>query len=600
MNQVGRYQIAEELGRGAMGVVYRALDPAIGRAVAVKTIHLTELSEPGARASFAEQLLREAQAAGTLSHPNIVTVFDVLTQDDFACIVMEYVPGASIEDLLQQGQVPPRNELILFLRQVADALDYAHRKGIVHRDIKPANIIISDAAKNGQALAKIADFGVAKPLASEITHDGSMAGTPSYMSPEQIEGAPVSGKSDQFSLAVMIYQLLAGRKPFDADTLPALLHQISSSDPKPVNQVNPDLSATTEKVLRRALAKNPHERFPSVSDFVGALSIALAEAQTPDASPANLNQAGGAGALAMTEGSALPGAVTRPRSSSEGETEDGGYRAPPERRIKKRLVLVVLLCFIVAATIMFIVRMNSGPQVPVQILETQSAPATPPPGSARPNSVPPPTQPGASKPSVGQPAAQAPAPAKNKTSEASTQAPADESTQAPKAPADTSPDAHLTAKERPRASEATPPTDDVPDRNRVADIELLSNPPGARIDVDDRADAVCNAPCTMALPVGRHTLTAQLNGYALARRIFNVPEITSLYVSLQQSSGVLLLDSTPSGLMVTVDGRVYGHTPATLHLTPGLHRIAVLNGAQHREETINIEPDTFQARSIHW
>ncbi|MBV8865405.1 MAG: serine/threonine protein kinase, partial [Acidobacteriaceae bacterium] len=217
MNPVGRYQIAGEIGRGAMGVVYKALDPAIGRTVAIKTIHLTDATE-AERQSVGERLLREARSAGTLSHPNIVTVYDVLTQDEFAYIVMEFVPGPSLEEIIRQRQLPARDELLLYLRQVAEALDYAHRKGIIHRDVKPANIIISQPDPGAERppaerLAKITDFGVAKTISHEITQSGSVTGTPSYMSPEQIEGSVVDGRADQFSLGVVVYELLCGRKP---------------------------------------------------------------------------------------------------------------------------------------------------------------------------------------------------------------------------------------------------------------------------------------------------------------------------------------------------------------------------------------------------
>ena len=205
MKQVGRYQIIEELGRGAMGVVYKALDPAIGRTVAIKTIRLSEFVDPEERQRIRERLLREAQSAGVLSHPNIITIYDVLEQADFAYILMEYVHGSSLEKLLQKKAVPDSATMLHLFRQVSDALDYAHRKGIVHRDIKPANIILSEGRPNAEAAAKIADFGVAKFISQDVTHSGTMIGTPNYMSPEQILGLTVDGKSDQFSLAVDVY-----------------------------------------------------------------------------------------------------------------------------------------------------------------------------------------------------------------------------------------------------------------------------------------------------------------------------------------------------------------------------------------------------------
>ncbi|HEX7360693.1 MAG TPA: serine/threonine-protein kinase, partial [Bryobacteraceae bacterium] len=226
MKQVGRYQIVEELGRGAMGVVYKALDPAIGRTVAIKTIRLGELPDPEERQRVRERLLREAQAAGILSHPSIVTIYDVLEDTDFDYVVMEFVTGLSFEAMLRSRMLPDRIALLRFLRQVSDALDYAHHKGIVHRDIKPANIIVADAAPGSEPRAKVTDFGVAKFVSHEVTHSGTMIGTPNYMSPEQIQGLTVDGHSDQFSLAVMVYELLGGEKPFEAENLPGLFYKI--------------------------------------------------------------------------------------------------------------------------------------------------------------------------------------------------------------------------------------------------------------------------------------------------------------------------------------------------------------------------------------
>ena len=592
MDQVGRYQIAGELGRGAMGVVYKALDPAIGRTVAIKTIHLTDLTDAGARQRFREQLLREAQAAGTLSHPNIVTVFDVLEQADFAFVVMEYVAGRSLDEMLRAQQLPGHEKLLIFLRQVAEALDYAHRKGIVHRDVKPANIIISDLGGGGDPIAKIADFGVARVVSSDATHSGSFTGTPSYMSPEQIQGLTIDGRSDQFSLAAVVYELLSGEKPFAADTLPALLHSIAAADPKPIEEVNPALSETVGKVMRRALAKKPEDRFASCSDFVGALSIALAESQDwqtlAGADKGLWNSAAVAGARASAASSTAE-AATR-RRTRKGEQASAAHEERSRAPATTKLALIVVLCFAVAATIMFIVRMNSGPQIPVQVLDTGSGlGAVPPPASVvagnrkrtaggsqitgtQSSSTPPQRQSPTSPPVPVMPPAN---PSTKSTNEIARKP-------APRTPAN---------------GESIPSG---PAAGSVADIDLLSEPPGAKIVVDSRPDAVCTAPCTMSLPVGRHTLTAQLDGYAVARRIFNIPGLSSLFIPLAQNQSVLVFTSTPSGSTIFVDGKLYGQTPATLHLTPGVHHFTLMNGSQQRQETLNIEPESFQVRSIRW
>jgi serine/threonine-protein kinase len=199
MDRIGRYKIVRELGRGAMGVVYHAIDPNIGRPVAIKTIQLGGPRKPEEQERLRERLFREARSAGILSHPGIVTIYDVEQQGDLAYIAMEYVDGPTLDQYLASEEPVPSERLFSILAQTAAALDYAHQKGIIHRDIKPANIMIA-----GDGTVKVTDFGIAKITASEqFTMTGSIVGTPHYMSPEQVQGQPVDGRSDQFSLAVI-------------------------------------------------------------------------------------------------------------------------------------------------------------------------------------------------------------------------------------------------------------------------------------------------------------------------------------------------------------------------------------------------------------
>jgi serine/threonine protein kinase len=194
VDQIGRYRILDELGRGATGVVYRAQDPAIGRIIAIKTIRLSDFTDASERERLRERLFREAQSAGMLSHPNIVTIYDIAEENGLAYIFMECVDGPPLEKVLNGAQPIPSENALSILRQTATALDYAHQKGIVHRDIKPANILIHE-----RALAKITDFGVAKIMSQQMTQSGVMMGTPNYMSPEQVQGHAVDGRADQFS-----------------------------------------------------------------------------------------------------------------------------------------------------------------------------------------------------------------------------------------------------------------------------------------------------------------------------------------------------------------------------------------------------------------
>jgi serine/threonine-protein kinase len=265
IQQLGRYEILAELGRGGMGAVFRARDPRIDRIVAIKTIAV-----PGADRKSLEdyraRFFREAQAAGRLSHPGIVTIFDVSedqnTQTPF--IVMEFVNGTALNDyvaLAPQGQLPLDAALDL-IQQVAEALQYAHSAGIVHRDIKPGNILVTSEDR-----AKIADFGIAKAAMSENTVSGQVMGTPGYMSPEQINGRPLDGRSDIFSLGVIAYWLITRQKPFEGDSITEICVRVVSQDPAAPSTLCPTLGTDFDYVLSRALSKDPAQRYQSGKEF---------------------------------------------------------------------------------------------------------------------------------------------------------------------------------------------------------------------------------------------------------------------------------------------------------------------------------------------
>src|SRR5579862_7725158 len=252
-----------------MGVVYKALDPAIGRTIAIKSIRLSDLTEESERDRLRERLFREAQSAGILSHPGIVTIYDIAEEDGMAYIFMEFVNGPPLEKMLMREQTPDKETIISIFRQTAAALDYAHKKGIVHRDIKPANIMIHE-----DGTAKVTDFGVAKIVSQQMTVAGTMMGTPSYMSPEQIQSGAISGRTDQFSLAVIAYEVLTGEKPFVAEYMPTLLYKIVREEPIAPQRLNPTLGPQVEAVMRTAMAKDPVERFETCTEFVNTLAAA--------------------------------------------------------------------------------------------------------------------------------------------------------------------------------------------------------------------------------------------------------------------------------------------------------------------------------------
>ncbi|MDP2028691.1 MAG: protein kinase [Thiobacillus sp.] len=273
---IGRYEILDEIGQGAMGTVYRARDPMIDRVVAIKTVSIALLRQEGADAEA--RFLREAQSAGRLSHPNIVTIYDVSEADGLAYIAMEYLPGKTLRDIMNQSPMPL--DLILdTMTQMAEALAFAHEHGVIHRDIKPANVVIT----RQRGRIKLTDFGIAHLVNSNHTQTGQMLGSPRYMSPEQAMGRVVDGRSDIFSLGAVMYEMLTGQYAFDGESLPTIIYRVISETPVPVEVMRPKLPAELSRLLARMLSKNPEDR-PDASTLVNALH-ALAANTPPPALP---------------------------------------------------------------------------------------------------------------------------------------------------------------------------------------------------------------------------------------------------------------------------------------------------------------------------
>ncbi|HEY6990025.1 MAG TPA: serine/threonine-protein kinase [Bryobacteraceae bacterium] len=597
MDQVGRYRILEELGRSGGGMRYRAADPAIDKTVDLQSIPLTG-GDTGEARAFRESLIGEAHSATALSHPNIVTIYDIFESGELAYISSESVDGVSLEQLLRTGTPPERRKFITFLRQIAEALDYAHRKGIMHRDLKPANIVIAGA----EQAAKIAGFGMAAFVSNKVLQNGSLAGMPNYMAPEQIQGLPVTGKADQFSFGVIVYQMLCGAKPFTAENLQGLLYSICKQNPKPVQQVNPLLNETVNRVATRALAKEPEERFSSCCDFASALSFALDECpdwkpvasvaiatpppvkavEPPDGRDERSRAA--AAALVMGTGGELPGRERTARRIAAAQPSE-------ENSHGKRVALVIALCFVMAAAVIFIVRRNSAPPPPLQVLDTKAGPATPPPEDVK-TAAKEPSPTSTEDAGAADQTLQPPPPT---PSAAPTVAPSPNAA-VPKA------EASLESAELSRASPKPSPETKAEAQAAAApaktDVELVTDPPGGKVVVDSRQS--CLSPCSMSLSNGRHTLTAELTGYTVAQKIIQVPEDINVFLPLVRSVGVLLVSSEPSGSKVAVDGKNYGPTPVTLHLTAGAHHLTISDGDRRHDETIEIDGDGVHTRTFRW
>jgi serine/threonine protein kinase len=269
--KIGRYKILGELGRGAMGVVYRAEDPNLDRVVALKTIILDKDAE--GRAEYHKRFFLEAKAAGKLTHPNLVTVYDFGEVDDVAYLAMELLEGTDLRKRVQEGPVIPGPEAVEIALQVAEGLAFAHKRGIVHRDIKPANIMLLERGP-----AKITDFGLARMrVADHKTSTGIVLGTPRYMSPEQISGQPVDQRSDIFSLGIVLWEMLTGRRLFSGTEMAQVSHSITYDEHVPPTRVNPDLPAMLDFVVARALKKDPAVRYQDADELAADLRTCLAE-----------------------------------------------------------------------------------------------------------------------------------------------------------------------------------------------------------------------------------------------------------------------------------------------------------------------------------
>jgi serine/threonine protein kinase len=261
--KIGKYSIVGEIGRGAMGIVYKGVDPIIGRTVAIKTIRFDTLGQGAERDIAQKRFMREAHSAGNLSHPNIVTIYDVGEDQGLSFIAMEYVDGSSLEELMHARQKFSLDEILRLVEQVADGLESAHKKGVVHRDIKPANILIDSEGR-----PRIVDFGIARISTSTMTQTNMIMGTPYYMSPEQISGRKVDHRADIFALGGILYELLTGQKPFPGDSLTTVIYKIMNEEPSPVRTFQRHLPEGLDFIVSKALAKSPEERYQSCRELI--------------------------------------------------------------------------------------------------------------------------------------------------------------------------------------------------------------------------------------------------------------------------------------------------------------------------------------------
>src|SRR5579871_2566382 len=587
MDPIGRYRIVRELGRGAMGVVYLATDPNIGRAVAIKTIRLSEVHKPEERERLRERLFREARSAGNLSHPGIVTIYDVDQQGDLAYIAMEFVDGPTLDYVLSQQAITAA-QMFSVLGQTAAALDYAHSKGIVHRDIKPANIMIA-----ADGATKVTDFGIAKVTTNEhLTVTGTILGTPHYMSPEQVQGLEVDGRSDQFSLAVIAYEMLTGEKPYTGEHLTTVVYKIVAEEPAAPHRLNLTLTGDIEGVLKKGMAKKPEGRYPSCQEFSMALETACA------ASP---------GWKTMARGGTLSGPTLV-------EDARAGVTLPPGRPVRLRESTVerssakkpgfwaFLMAILVATGLLALLGWQAAPWLG-KTSNPQTAQSKQPPPETQ-QSAPsqqPPSQPEQPQASGSQPAATPPAP-----EQAATPAPSEPAAPqaAPPAPAGKPsplPPADDGAEEKPatpQAAAAKPPEVRPATAAVTATypVTVISNPGGATVTLDGRSQNACTAPCSLNAAPGRHSIAVTLPGYQVEHRDIDLSNSgTELPpIMLRPLGGTIMITSQPAGASILVNGKKLPQvTPAQVTLAPGTYNISVEKDGKQGTRAVDVRGDSM-------
>lgn len=650
LTKAGRYQIVAELGRGSMGVVYRGYDPVIGRTVAIKTM----LIEGLASAEFEEfkaRFQREAQAAGVLAHPNIVTVYDFGEDNGVLYLAMEYLEGKSIQQLVEKHTVMPIETIVPLYEQVCSALDHAHQHRIVHRDIKPANIMILDSG-----LVKVTDFGIAKMLSMGMTQAGQILGTPNYMSPEQVRGRQIDGRSDIFSLGVILYELVTGERPFGGQNITTVIYKIINENPISPRELDASIHNGLCYVISKALAKDPDERYQTCRELaddlrsyknLGAMAApsgtvvikvppfqaatepprqpSYAQRPSPPAErayppPPAAPQRPAAAEPTYEPPSSEPHhapevSEVRPTAKVESRRAEQPARAIREERPAPRpapqraaavaqpqaessplpwIILAVLLIAIVAGGGYYFLQQNKQGANPAEV--TPPSVATNPPASST-QTPSTPTGAEATKPNP-----QAPT---NPTAPA-TQPPAAETT--PPAPA------AVTKAETPVAPTAA---------SKTGKLMVESNVRGAHISLDGETDPAWVTPHTFAdLSPGRHEIFVAMDGYNPASQNVhvNVGRTSTARLNLAEAAPVkptpsqppaqpaadsgladnatIIIETRPGAYEIQVDGKPAGTSPARATISPGEHTYTIKCPAGEVTKTFTISAGKLRSVTV--
>src|SRR5437868_2738394 len=556
VEKVGRYEIVGEIGRGAMGLVYRAVDPNIGRTVALKTMRLD------VHGMDHDEMLRrfryEAKAAGAMNHANIVTVYDADEVDGLFYIAMEYLEGQTLQSLMSEKRIIPGDQIVEIAKQVAAGLDYANRMKVIHRDIKPANIMITR-----QNVAKIMDFGISKSLGS-MTHSGQVLGTPNYMAPEQVKGLELDGRADLFSFGVVLYEMATGERPFVGQNVTTIIYKIVNENPISPSELEVSVHPGISAVIAKCLAKSPVDRYQSgaelAHDIENYRSIACEGEITSVLSPeiriqtiqSTLTPSGTWHSVAASaqatdtvhSTSAQAGAVKTakinpPLGSTSKKTDHqsaSGFQAAAllgrENRAKTATVAVVAFGAVLIAATVFSANRGSG-----------SAAAS------------------------SQPQA---APQAQKTRSAAS-----------------SKDKDLVAKA------GTPAATGLSAATGKAEMRFTSKPQGAFVQIDDRSNTGWMTPFSFdELTPGTHEAVFTKQGFADESREIEVgSKSTVFHANLRPITTALSVASDPPGAGIEVDGHLTGKvTPAEVPVAEGQHKVVVrLNGYHPAQVTANVK-----------
>jgi serine/threonine-protein kinase len=532
LQTIGRYEIIGELGRGAMGVVYKAQDPTIGRTVALKTLRLDVHGLE--TADMVRRFQNEARAAGLLNHPNIVTIYDAGEQDGNFYIAMEFMEGTTLQEMLAEKRIVTAEEAIHLSREICKGLDYAHAHGVVHRDVKPANIMITT-----RGAVKIMDFGIAKAGGS-VTSTGTVLGTPNYMSPEQVKGRPLDGRSDIFSFGVILYEMLTGEKPFAGQNVTTIIYKIVNETPIPPGELDVTIHSGLSAVVTKALAKPPDERYQSGAELVRDLENYKTTGTTQHASPVS-PRSGTTGSYERT--AILPmrvvaGSTVRVAAAAPAKAPvPMPTRVPAPRFSMRNSLLAALLAIVVLGAAAgsyayYRTRLKMG-QLEAEVKADEARQATAP------------------------------------TAPAGTPTPRGDSLIAP----DTIRFVGKTGDPSSAASKK-------PAVNPGPRIELAfaSKPDGAKVEIDGATDPEWVTPfnTTHLLP-GTHIVVYTKDGYVRQERTVEAVagrSVVDTAVLVQISK--IAVSSNPSGASIWVDGEDSGETtPAQVIVEKGSHRIAV-------------------------